>query len=62
MTVSRIQGGLAHIIKKDRLSTRNFVVIFRVVSAVQSGNVVPYSLVEVPPSPCAKGGPGDQTT
>jgi len=44
-------SGLAHIIKKDRLSTRFFAAVFRVVAAVRFGNVPPCSLVVVPPSP-----------
>jgi len=44
-------SGLAHIIKKDRLSTRFFAAIFRVVAAVLFGNVPPCSFLVVPPSP-----------
>jgi len=44
-------SGLTHIIKKDRFSTRFFAAIFRLVAAVQFGNVPPYGLVAVPPSP-----------
>jgi len=42
--------GLAHIIKKNRLWTRYFAAILRVVTAVQSGSVPPYSLVSKAPS------------
>jgi len=44
-------SGLALIIIKNRLSTRFFAAIFRVVTAVCFSNVPPCSLVVVPPSP-----------
>jgi len=38
INAKRVKGsGLAHIIKKDRLSTRYFAAIFRVVAAVGIG-------------------------
>jgi len=42
---------LINIIKKDRRSTKYFAANFMVVAAVKSGNVPPYSLVSIPPSP-----------
>ena len=44
-------GGLFHIIKKDRLSTKFFAAIFREVAAVETGSVPPYSLVAIHTSP-----------
>ena len=41
------QGGLVHIIKKNRLSNRLSAAIFKVVAAMQYGNVTPYSLVSI---------------
>jgi len=46
--------GMAHIIKKDRLSTRFFAATFRMVAAVRFGNMAPCSLLVVPPSPCLR--------
>jgi len=45
------RGGLVHTIKKDLLSTRLFVAIFRVVAAVHSRKVPPCNLVSKRPSP-----------